>query len=602
MEFDTGQVRNLRTTFNINDILAINGLTFSRILGQGGQGVVILATDAEREEKAVKIMQLPTSGGRVNKAKIERLKSDIEFCSQYVHENIIQYYSHGEYPNNGEKVKFLYTVMDYFPKTLRDVINESESYSPEQRLDYIIQLTKAINAAHDNGIIHRDIKPENILINENRLVLSDFGIAHFPDSQLTVADDLLVNRNYLSPEQKVEGDALKITFASDVYSLGLIMNEIFTGENPAGSGYKKIKECYPYLFELDDLVNKMIRYEVSHRPNIDSVRMTLKIYTHEIEEQFYEIKNHFNNEDVREEILQTASQDLIFADHVLKDLISGDLNDLNANYHCSISYSVTSKLFSNFIQHRILANCEKKFNYESHNYLEDEYYDPLDVMKNPDHELIYNKMKNILLDVGGDKTLSGKILKLFASCKDYHCEEILAGIEQMIDESKKNIQDVPIIWLVKYLRSNDFDISNISEDSRLFCYVKLANFREELVGAPLELALFENQLEVYQDRENKLLKVLNRIKEMYHIEFDKVGREKYSLKFDNNFYSDSFYKFKEYCTSKAEIGSVFEADIRDMLRNIKENSDEGIFELIVSKDWDVEVTLRKIFLDGRGVK
>lgn len=598
MEFNAKQVQELGNKFNINDILAINGLTFNRILGEGGQGVVILATDAEREEKAVKIMQLPTSGGRVNKAKIERLKSDIEFCSKYVHENIIQYYSHGEYPNNGEKVKFLYTVMDYFPKTLRDVIDESEGYLPEQRLDYIIQLTKAITAAHDNGIIHRDIKPENILINENQLVLSDFGIAHFPDSQLTVADDLLANRNYLSPEQKVKGDALKITFASDVYSLGLIINEIFTGENPAGSNYTKIERNYPHLFELDSIVDEMISYKPVGRPTIDSVRIKLKIYKNDLESQFDNIKDSLRTEKMaNESILQTISEDLIFADHVLKDLISGDLNDLNANYHCSISYSVTNKLFSNFIQHRILADCEKKFNYESHNYLEDEYYEPLDLMKNPVHKLIYNKMKKILLDVGGDKTLSGKILKLFASCEDYHCEEILAGIEQMIDESKKNIHDVPIIWLVKYLRSNDFDISNISEDSRLFCYVKLANFREELVGAPLELALFENQLEEYQDRENKLLKVLNRIKEMYHIEFDKVGRQNYSLKFDNAFHAGSFDKFKEYCVSNTESGSVFEADVHDMLKNVKQNINEGVIELTVSKDWDVEVILRKIFVD-----
>lgn len=224
MDLTDEAIENLKKRFSIDEIVESNNFSFIRILGQGGQGVVVLVIDNTGIEKAVKIMKLPTSSGRANRIKIDRLKNDIDFCLQPNHENIIQYDLYGEYPNNGEKVKFLYAVMDYYPQTLRDVINHREDYSPLQRLNFLIQLIKAVNDAHDKRIIHRDIKPENVLIKDSHLVLSDFGIAHFEDAGLTVSDDLLVNRNYLSPEQKIEGNALTITFASDIYSLGLIIN------------------------------------------------------------------------------------------------------------------------------------------------------------------------------------------------------------------------------------------------------------------------------------------------------------------------------------------------------------------------------------------
>lgn len=592
-------IENLKKRFSIDEILESNNFSFIRILGQGGQGVVVLATDNTGIEKAVKIMQLPTSRGRANKVKIDRLKQDLDFCLNNNHPNIIRYDNYGEFPKDEEvKTKFFYAVMDYFPQTLRDVINHREDYSPLQRLDLLIQLIKAVNAAHDKRIIHRDIKPENVLINGYHLVLSDFGIAHFEDAGLTVADDLLVNRNYLSPEQKIEGDALTITFASDIYSLGLIINECFTGENPAGSDYRHIEQYYPYLFELDNLVDMMMSYRADERPTADSVRIKLKIYNHDIRNQLDEIKDSLRTEMIDEDsILQTAAEDLIFSDHALKDLNDGALQKLNPNYHCSLSYSVTEDLYSNFIQHRLLAECEKKFTCESHNYLDGAYYEPLNINHKGEHKYLYDRMKEILINIGGNKILSGKILKLFISCQDDYCEEILREVDQIITDSEDNIIDVPVLWLVKYLRSNAFTFDSNFNGDKLFEHVKLVEFRENKVGTPLELALFENQLDSFKKRDEKLLTILNTVKKQYHIEFDQISQENYSLKFDNAFNAGSFDKFKEYCISKTEPGSTFEADVHDMLSNLKENINEGVIELIVSKDWDVEVTLRKIFIN-----
>ena len=334
MDLTDEAIENLKKRFSIDEIVESNNFSFIRILGQGGQGVVVLVIDNTGIEKAVKIMNLPTSSGRANRIKIDRLKNDIDFCLQPNHENIIQYDLYGEYPNNGEKVKFLYAVMDYYPQTLRDVINHREDYSPLQRLNFLIQLIKAVNDAHDKRIIHRDIKPENVLIKDSHLVFSDFGIAHFEDAGLTVSDDLLVNRNYLSPEQKIEGNALTITFASDIYSLGLIINECFTGENPAGSDYQHIEQYYPYLFELDNLADRMMSSRADERPTADSVRIKLKIYDDDIRSQLGEIKHSLRTGMIAEDsILKTAAEDLIFADHALKALNDDALQNLNPNYN-----------------------------------------------------------------------------------------------------------------------------------------------------------------------------------------------------------------------------------------------------------------------------
>jgi len=225
-----------------------------------------------------------------------------------------------------------------------------------------------------------------VIRNEN-LVLSDFGIAHFQGSDLTVAEDLLVNRNYLSPEQKKIGEALNITFASDVYSFGLIVNECFTGENPAGSEYKRIWHTYPYLFELDKLVDRLINPSPDLRPSSDSVRMDLKLLKAELDSEKEDLKYvNFGGHEIedKDRILKISSEDLIFSQFVLNDLSNESLKELNFDYHCSINYSVTDELHSNFLLQQIMDKCEATFSYESVHYLSNKLYAPLDIFNNPE--------------------------------------------------------------------------------------------------------------------------------------------------------------------------------------------------------------------------
>ena len=546
MDLTDEHIDCLKNQFKINEVLNSIDYSFIEILGQGGQGVVVLTKDSDGIEKAVKIMKLPTSGGAANKAKIERLKNDIEFCSQYNHENIIQYHLHGEYPNNGQKVKFLYAVMDYFPKNLRDVIDESESYLPEQRLDYLIQLSKGINAAHDKGIIHRDIKPENILIRDKQLVLSDFGIAHFQGSDLTVEYDLLANRNYLSPEQKKIGEALSITFASDVYSFGLIVNECFTGENPNGSEYKRIWHTYPYLFELDKLADRLINSSPELRPSSDSVRIDLKLLKQDLDNRKSQLQSvdidNYNIED-KDRILKISSEDLIFSQFVLNDLPNESLSELNLNYHCSINYGVTDELYFNFLLQQIMNKCEDKFTDESVNYINNSFYTPLDINYNEEDKHLFEDMREILLSIEGDKVISGKILKIFSSCCRRHCKEILSEIDNIIQITKTNIYDVPILHLINHLRENNFKWSS---SEKIYDEISLdwKNYKDDLKDTPLELALFKRDLEFYQREKEKILEILEKINLRFPMEYDEIDSGSYSLNFEKQFNKGVYEKFK----------------------------------------------------------
>ena len=101
---------------------------------------------------------------------------------------------------------------------------------PAQSVAYARQILAALRFAHRNGIIHRDIKPHNILIGpEERLKVTDFGIARAGASQMTEAGSIMGTAQYLSPEQARGGN---VTAASDLYSVGVVLYEMLTGEVP----------------------------------------------------------------------------------------------------------------------------------------------------------------------------------------------------------------------------------------------------------------------------------------------------------------------------------------------------------------------------------
>lgn len=230
-------------------------------LGQGGSGTVFKAKASDGSPVAVKVLR---TGLSLEKTK--RFKNEIAFCQKNSHTGIIRIIDHGLVDQSDERRPFY--VMPLYAQTLRDYIKNDKGRA---KLGLAItSILDAVEAAHLRDCFHRDIKPENILVNSagDQFVLSDFGIAHFEEEDLatpveTLHADRLANFHYAAPEQKVKGQP--VDHRADIYALGLIINEMFTGAVPHGTGFKKIADSSPDQAYLDEVVDKMIHQSPDRR-------------------------------------------------------------------------------------------------------------------------------------------------------------------------------------------------------------------------------------------------------------------------------------------------------------------------------------------------
>ena len=177
------------------------------------------------------------------------------------HPNIITVYDFGE--DNG----VLYLAMEFLEgKSLEKIVQEQTVLPIETILPIYDQVCSALDQAHRNKIVHRDIKPANIMILQNGLVkVTDFGIAKMMAMGMTQAGQILGTPNYMSPEQ-VKGR--QIDGRSDIFSLGVILYELCTGEKPFGGQnittviYKIINENPIPPRELDASIHAGLSYVI----------------------------------------------------------------------------------------------------------------------------------------------------------------------------------------------------------------------------------------------------------------------------------------------------------------------------------------------------
>src|SRR6202158_4571963 len=248
---------------------AFDAYTIERQRGAGGSGEVYEVRDSEGIPYAAKI--LDTRKASANRLK--RFKNEIYFCTKNTCQNIIRVLGSGI----TEKGATFY-VMPLYSCTLRDLI--SKGIAPAAVLPYFEQILSGIGAAHLQGVWHRDLKPENILFSETTglLVVADFGIAHFEEEELLTAvetknDDRLANFLYSAIEQKSRGR--QVDSKADVYALGLILNEMFTGTVPQGTAFRKVEDAAPNYAYLDGLIDLMLRQDSSLRPSVADVKREL---------------------------------------------------------------------------------------------------------------------------------------------------------------------------------------------------------------------------------------------------------------------------------------------------------------------------------------
>jgi serine/threonine protein kinase len=242
-------------------------------LADGGAGHVVKVKDSQGHVLAVKLL----NPDRSNALRRKRFKNEVLFCSREVHPNVVRVIDHGVTTLRGVLVPFY--VMPLYDGSLRDLLNESPG--PDVVLKMFSQLIDGVEAAHLCGVTHRDLKPENVLIRRSdmSLAVADFGIAHFVDEELytaveTKASERLANFKYAAPEQKERGHPTGAF--TDVYALGLMLNELFTRRVPAGAGYTTIADVVPEYAYLDAIVAHMIQQNSANRlQSIDGVKKAL---------------------------------------------------------------------------------------------------------------------------------------------------------------------------------------------------------------------------------------------------------------------------------------------------------------------------------------
>ena len=199
------------------------------LLGEGGMGKVYKAYDSEvGRNVALKLVKPELAK---NPASMERLKQELLLASQISHKNILRIHDLGDVGG----LKFI--SMAYVDgKDLHNLI-ATEGKLPILRAVAITRLLcLALEAAHHEGVVHRDLKPQNVLMDSNgQVFVSDFGLAKSlegPSTMMTTAGEVLGTPRYMSPEQ---AESKSADNRSDLYSLGLILYEMVTGDLPFGS-------------------------------------------------------------------------------------------------------------------------------------------------------------------------------------------------------------------------------------------------------------------------------------------------------------------------------------------------------------------------------
>jgi serine/threonine protein kinase len=202
-----------------------NRYSILRTLGSGGMAKVYLAHDEVLDrDVALKVLREQFAE---DDEFVERFKREAQNAAALSHPNIVQVYDRGKAGDDAS-----YIAMEYVPGgALKERISWGGPLDPGVAASIALQIAEALNAAHERGVIHRDIKPQNILLTPaGDAKVADFGIARAA-SATTISQRSVVlgTASYMSPEQAM-GEP--VGPASDLYSLGVVLYEMLTGELP----------------------------------------------------------------------------------------------------------------------------------------------------------------------------------------------------------------------------------------------------------------------------------------------------------------------------------------------------------------------------------
>jgi HEAT repeat protein/tRNA A-37 threonylcarbamoyl transferase component Bud32 len=254
-------------------------------IGKGAFGTVVLVEDTVVEERL--ILKFLNPNVSQDEEMMKRFVHELRYSRKITHKNVIRIYDFLYMRGN-------YAIsMEYFPShTLGSEIVNEKPLPLKRAIQYAMDIASGMLVAHQAGIVHRDLKPANVLINnEGLLKIVDFGVAAAHkegDTQLTKTGYVIGSPKYMAPEQIL---GKKVDERADVYSLGVIMYEMFTGVPPYSRGdhmsvmYQHVQgkakaaiEVNPQLPKpISDLVSKAMAVDKMKRfQNMEELRLALE--------------------------------------------------------------------------------------------------------------------------------------------------------------------------------------------------------------------------------------------------------------------------------------------------------------------------------------
>lgn len=208
----------------------IHGYEVVSIVGRGAKGSVFLVRQTRMgkvAEYAMKVLNFSGIPPLERREAIARFENEAKLTMQVKHKNIVDLIGYNvDIANN-----MGFIVMEYIRgQPLTRIIANHEQWSYHEKAWLLRQIADGLGAIHAHGICHRDIKPANILVDgTNTVTITDFGIAHFPDANLTMTGDYLGTPTYSAPEAF---STAKVDRRADFFSLGVLGYELLVGTHP----------------------------------------------------------------------------------------------------------------------------------------------------------------------------------------------------------------------------------------------------------------------------------------------------------------------------------------------------------------------------------
>ena len=203
-------------------------------LGRGAMGTVYDGWDPLIARRvAIKTVSLPDNPDPETAEEIARFKREAQAAGRLTHPNIVAVYDYGETSD------IAYIVMEFVDgPSLKGLLDKQERFALPELKRVMEDLLAGLQFSHERGVVHRDIKPANIMLTKGgQAKIADFGIARIEASSMTQAGTMLGTPAYMSPEQFM---GQVVDARSDVYSAGVVLYQLLTGERPFDGGLTAI--------------------------------------------------------------------------------------------------------------------------------------------------------------------------------------------------------------------------------------------------------------------------------------------------------------------------------------------------------------------------